>query len=638
MLQCKRDENASEADVGLPDVAQNSSLKGSLVLNIRISTLVAGGSAILAALVGLCATSGVISVSGIGKNLAYINGNSIGSIVEMGKISTDIEEARIKFSRILLESNSQQSGQYARQLDSAAVKIGRELSAYKPMISDSTEQGQYDRVVQFWNAWKSDKDHGLAMLLAGNGTGAQMLYNGAMRETAQKLRSAVDTEIEYNIKLANDEGKAAERQAADGIRNNLVLGGVAILMAFAIYLIFRRRVTVPLTQLREAMESMAQGNLDCAVPGIDKQDEIGEIARAVNGIKANAAAKAEMETATQRRIVDGLGSGLEALAQGNLRYQIIESFEGHYDSLRQSFNTTVAGLENSMSQVAHSAQSVNTGSNEIRAASEDLARRTEQQAAALEETTAAMGQVTSMVGETARSASDVRSAVSEAHKDATEGGNVVRKAVDAMDAIEKSSQEINNIINVIDGISFQTNLLALNAGVEAARAGDAGKGFAVVANEVRALAQRSADAAKDIKGLITTSSGQVNQGVNLVGETGRMLERISGKIGEINALIADIASGAERQAVNLQQVNGAVTDMDRMTQQNAAMVEESTAAARSLAVEADELAALVTRFELKSNASPGSSAAPARRAAAAKPVLAALPKSYGNLAVQARSY
>ncbi len=573
-------------------------------MNLRVSTLVASGTTMLAALVGLCSLSGVASVSGVSKNLAYIDANSVSSIMALGKISTNVEESRIKFGRLLMASDSLQAAQYGRELDETAEVIDKQLAAFRPLVSDDTEQGEYDHVIRFWNDWNSTRTQGEPLALSGRTDEAKLVYNGPMRNAAQQLRTSLDTEIDYNGKLAHAEGVAAEQQAADGIRDNILLGGIALLLALGIYLLFRRKVTTPLVQLREAMDGMAQGDLDRAIPGVDKQDEIGEMARAVNGIKTNAAAKAEKESATQQRIVEGLSDGLDALAQGNLTYQIAEPFEAPYDRLRQSFNSTVAGLENSMSRVANSAQSVNTGSNEIRAASEDLSRRTEQQAAALEETTAAMGQVTSMVGDTARSAGGVRQAIGEAQKDAIEGGDVVRQAVDAMDEIEKSSQEISTIIGVIDGISFQTNLLALNAGVEAARAGDAGKGFAVVANEVRALAQRSADAAKDIKDLITTSTSQVNHGVTLVGETGRMLGRIAEKISDITTLVADITSGAEQQSVNLQQVNGAVTDMDKMTQQNAAMVEESTAAARSLAAEADELTALVARFQLSSGGTP----------------------------------
>ncbi|HEX7821349.1 MAG TPA: HAMP domain-containing methyl-accepting chemotaxis protein, partial [Sphingobium sp.] len=276
----------------------------------------------------------------------------------------------------------------------------------------------------------------------------------------------------------------------------LVMASLVGLLIAAVTML-NRRVVKPLSNSADVMNRMAGGDYAVAIVGQDRVDEIGAMAQAMDVFRAAGLEKNESQ-ARQEHVVRALGTGLEAVAAGDMTYQINEPFAGHYDSLRLTFNSTIAGLERSLSQVAGSAQSVHAGSTEIRAASEDLSRRTEQQAASLEETTAAMDQVTGMVGDTARGAAEVRGSINAAHKDATEGGHVVSEAVSAMDAIEKSSQEIGQIITVIDSIAFQTNLLALNAGVEAARAGDAGKGFAVVANEVRALAQRSADAAKDI--------------------------------------------------------------------------------------------------------------------------------------------
>jgi methyl-accepting chemotaxis protein len=251
------------------------------------------------------------------------------------------------------------------------------------------------------------------------------------------------------------------------------------------------------------------------------------------------------------------------------------------------------------------------GTQQIATASNDLSRRTEQQASSLEETAAALDEITATVRKAAEGATHARKVVADTKVDAEKSGEVVRKAVDAMGSIEKSSQQIGQIIGVIDEIAFQTNLLALNAGVEAARAGDAGRGFAVVASEVRALAQRSAEAAKEIKALISTSTQQVSEGVQLVAETGNSLERIMSKVAEINTVVSDIAAGAQEQATGLQQVNTAVNEMDKVTQQNAAMAEEATAAGRSLAVEAEQLAGLVGQFRLGNVAE----LQPARRAA-----------------------
>ncbi len=203
----------------------------------------------------------------------------------------------------------------------------------------------------------------------------------------------------------------------------------------------------------------------------------------------------------------------------------------------------------------------------------------------------------------AEGTSHARQVVAAADEDAKQSAVVVRQAVDAMSAIAKSSQQISQIIGVIDEIAFQTNLLALNAGVEAARAGDAGRGFAVVASEVRALAQRSAEAAKEIKALISDSAGQVDVGVKLVAETGRSLERIMAQVTEINAVVGDIAAGAHEQSTALQEINSAIEQMNLVTQQNAAMVEQSTAAGHSLSQEASKLSQLIGQFQVGRSAS-----------------------------------
>jgi methyl-accepting chemotaxis protein len=409
-----------------------------------------------------------------------------------------------------------------------------------------------------------------------------------------------------------------------------VLGLAAIALVGIILYCLRyldRKALDPLAEVADTMTRMADGDLEVGRTSVHRDDEIGRMTRAIEVFRE--ASRSQRDGAVrQAEVVDALSGALEALAEGDLARRIDQPMAPEYESLRQSFNRSVAALADALEQVAGSASSVLTGASEIRAASDDLAMRNEQQAASIEETAAAMNQVTASVVETSTAAAEVQATVSLAHDEAVAGGEVVGRATQAMAAIEKSSQEITQIIDIIEGIAFQTNLLALNAGVEAARAGDAGRGFAVVANEVRALAQRSADAAKDIKGLISTSTTQVEGGVTLVAETGGLLERIVGRVGEISAAIVQIAQAAEEQAASLQAVNGAVGEMDRMTQQNAAMVEESTAAARSLATEANDLSTLVSRFR--------TGAAAPMTAAPVAPVQARMqpPRVVGNLALK----
>ena len=235
---------------------------------------------------------------------------------------------------------------------------------------------------------------------------------------------------------------------------------------------------------------------------------------------------------------------------------------------------------------------------EISTASDNLSQRTEQQAASLEETAAALDEITATVKKSAAGAIQAKQIVSAADEDARQSATIVRKAVEAMEAIATSAQQISQIIGVMDEIAFQTNLLALNAGVEAARAGEAGRGFAVVASEVRALAQRSADAAKEIKGLILNSTSYVESGVKLVAETGASLERIQSQVAEINTVVIEIANGSQEQATGLEQINSAINQMDQATQQNAAMAGEATAASNALSHESAQLAALVGQFQV----------------------------------------
>jgi methyl-accepting chemotaxis protein len=399
------------------------------------------------------------------------------------------------------------------------------------------------------------------------------------------------------------------------------------------------------------MGRLAQGELQATVEGADRRDEIGGMARAVQVFKEAgleklrleegahvAAAQAEVERARhdaeraeaarqQQFVVESVAAGLERLSGGDLLFRLTETFASEYEKLRGDFNAAMEKLQVAMRSIATNAQGVQGGAGEITQASDDLSRRTEQQAASLEETAAALDQITATVRRTAEVAHEARELVSTSQADAERSGEVVRQTVGAMDGIESSSKQIANIIGVIDEIAFQTNLLALNAGVEAARAGDAGRGFAVVATEVRALAQRSADAAKEIKTLISASTQQVASGVKLVSETGQALGRIVTQVSQLNNLVTELAASAKEQASGLGEVNSAVNQMDQVTQQNAAMVQQATAASHSLEGEAAELARLVGQFrigqEQADTAKPR--AAPKRQIRANKTNVVALP-------------
>ncbi len=318
--------------------------------------------------------------------------------------------------------------------------------------------------------------------------------------------------------------------------------------------------------------------------------------------------------------MQALAEALRRLSAGDLASRLEQKLAPEFDETRGNFNAAVGKLQDALKEVGGGVGSIATGTREIAQASDDLAKRTEQQAASLEQSAAALDQITATVNKAAEGTAHASQVAVQANAHADQASQVVASAVEAMHAIETSSSEISKIIGVIDEIAFQTNLLALNAGVEAARAGEAGRGFAVVASEVRALAQRSADAAKEIKTLIAASEGQVARGVDLVSETGEALQRIMRQVREISTVIAAIAAGAQEQATGLQEVNVAINQMDQVTQQNAAMVEQATAASHALLQKSHHLDGLVQQFRLgersgmraKAEAAPRASTAPTR--------------------------
>ncbi len=409
---------------------------------------------------------------------------------------------------------------------------------------------------------------------------------------------------------------------------------IGLLATFALsYFALRAWVTNPLRGLVSTMGRLANNDLNVEVAGTARKDEVGMMASAVQVFKdqglrliqteataadirklsdaerASLEAQRQLASESQGLVLRSIAEGLEKLSDGDLVFRLSDPFAHEYEPLRNDFNAAIEKLQSAMSVVAANTSTIQSNSVEISRSADDLSRRTEQQAASLAETAAALNEITGTVRRTADGAIHAQDFVTKVRGTAVDSSGIVKAAVSAMGDIESSSQHIGQIIGVIDEIAFQTNLLALNAGVEAARAGDAGRGFAVVAQEVRALAQRSADAAKEIKTLISTSRTQVEQGVDLVGRTGSALDQIVAQVNEINAIVGEIAVSAQAQATGLQQVSTAVNEMDSVIQQNAAMVEESTAASHSLAGDADELSALMGRFRVSDGMSRSSGAA-----------------------------
>ncbi|MEZ2127492.1 MULTISPECIES: methyl-accepting chemotaxis protein [unclassified Sinorhizobium] len=429
------------------------------------------------------------------------------------------------------------------------------------------------------------------------------------------------------VEMANRFQASAEKDAAEQTEFLSAISLAAAAVSFALLVgglyLLRRRAIVPLSAMRNYVTILAGGDYSREVPYVRRADEIGEMARAVTVFREsakerddirlrqdeerraqtqrdadNASAKAE-ENAVRERVIASLSDGLERLSAGDLTVQLDEPFSAAYEKLREEFNTSVRMLADAMREISAATDIVRTGSKEIASSTDDLAQRTEQQAASLEQAASALDQITVTVKAASERAQEANAMMSATKDSAGRSAAVVQDAVGAMEKIEESSSQIRKIINVIDEIAFQTNLLALNAGVEAARAGEAGKGFAVVAQEVRDLAGRSANLAKEINLLIETSSSQVAAGVSLVNRTGEALGDIDRQVLKVTSLIEAIVRSSSEQSTALVEVNAAVNRMDQVTQQNAAMVEETNAACRELGDEALHLNHLLSRFRLE---------------------------------------
>ncbi|CAN7195539.1 methyl-accepting chemotaxis protein [Phenylobacterium sp. LjRoot219] len=535
----------------------------------------------------------------------------------------------------------------------AEVKVAR-------AAAPAEQRPQYDKLSKDLKETREGLDVVTAMMTADFATAAG--FAAPFEEQYAKMSTTLRDIVAKAQAETDQQAQATEARSEMAQLITIIAALATMLGSAALAWFLTMNIKGAVQKIAGATEKLARGDAEVNLDGLARKDELGAIVGSLTVFRDNQRhleqLRQEQEanrSATederrrgedaqrviaeqQRLVVTSLADGLDKLAAGDLTIRLGTAFPGEYEKLRNDFNAAVATLEEALRAIATSTASISSGSAEISNGAEDLSRRTEHQAATLEQTAAALDEITATVQRTAQGSAAGREAVGAAKTEAERSGDVVSRAVVAMNAIEKSAREISQIIGVVDEIAFQTNLLALNAGVEAARAGDAGKGFAVVASEVRSLAQRSADSAKEIKGLISASSKQVEEGVSLVGEAGDALQRIVAHVNEISGLVGDIASSAREEAQGLNEVNTAVNQMDQVTQQNAAMVEEATAASRMLAEETKELARLVSRFSISGTetlqySSAGRTAPAAPRPSAPAP---SAPASIGATALKAR--
>ncbi|MBC2668536.1 MCP four helix bundle domain-containing protein, partial [Novosphingobium piscinae] len=521
----------------------------------------------------------------------------------LGDIHTYLSQYRIKEGENLESATPEARARTTKLVRNARAVVESSIADYKSHLTTPEQRKAFEAFSASWQTYAATSDQ----IIAQNETGdpaALASFDGEALDQFYAVEDAVMALIEINQKGAAAVSKRADSIFAQSRAITLVVVGASLVLAIVMLVLLMHGVARPIRRMSDAVTRVIDGDLDVVIPGGQRADEVGSLARALEGFKDLFAADhrralAEQERAREVQVtIDAIGGGLAALAEGNLTHRVPENGVGALGKLHTDYNAAVAALTDVLLQIVSGCNTIKLGTEEIAAASLDLSRRTEHQAASLAETSRTLNEFSGSVKITADNARQTSTRLAVARDIAGKVEDIARQAAVAMRNIEGSSRQMAEIVNLIDGIAFQTNLLALNAGVEAARAGEAGKGFAVVANEVRALAQRSADAARDIRELISTSTGQVASGVTLVESSGDALKQIVGEVSSVSGLVEEIAEAAGKQAAGIGEISGMVTAMDEFTQQNAAMVEESSAGTRNLSQETQLLFERLSNFRL----------------------------------------
>ncbi len=607
------------------------------MLTASIKTVVAGAMALVSCVILLQMGIAYANLDAVCQNVDTMHGDLLPGMGAANAMNASLAQLRAAEAEYIAAPDAGRRTAAATSAKAAGDVWAENYSLYLGMI-DPAHQQEHDAFVAIgdgFNGYRTSESAAFALADKGDVTGAFALFSGTMSDAYETTKTRVAEMVATNAEDADNVYADNRTTFGRALTHTFGLGALAVLLLAATACTITWRLTRPMSVLISAMNALAHGATGTVIAYLARADEIGDMARALNIFKDNVADRLRISADAERQRTAGeaarhrneeervaaeetdqavraLGDALSRLARGELDYTIDRPFAPALDALRHDFNGSAAGLGETLQLIGASSMTIQGNSRQMSVAADDLSKRTERQAALLEETVTAADQITVTVKAASTLATDTSRIVGQAKRSADDSAAVVNSAIQAMDRIRVSSEKISQIIGVIDGIAFQTNLLALNAGVEVARAGGSGKGFAVVAQEVRELAQRSAQAAREIGGLIGQSALEVSTGAACVQKTGDVLLGISDQIVGIADHVERIARSTQQQAGSLQEVNASVTQMDQMTQRNAGMAEETSAATRALSDEADRLMELVSRFRLEG---PAGHRTAARRAA-----------------------
>ncbi len=625
--------------------------------NFRFGPKLGAAFAVILTFTAVVGYSAVSHLSSMAATTDDIATRALGRVYRVSSIGAAISASRSAALEVLtgLQLHKADVAEGAKRTQAQAeARLKAHIDAYLPMIAAPGEREIWDKLAAQWEDYRKDQEGAIALAEDGLPGEAQWVLIGKDRAKFDGVAATADQLVELNTQYAASLRDAAQKSAAGARRIIWILLAVATVLGGLIAVSMTRALTIPLRRTVELLRSIGAGQLDNAID-TTRRDEVGELLVGVAETQTQLRERAvgerrhaedeRLRAESDRRALGEVQEIVAAVVEGQLERRLsTEGKSGFAEQLASSLNSLIdkvdavvkglqrivdsanagdltqrmhlenrtgleamigAGINQMVTDVAslvarvkHAAGEVSRGSGEISQGNMSLSKRTEEQAASLEETAASMEQMTSTVKANADNARQANTLAIDARERAEQGGAAVANAVRAMDGINASSKKIADIIGVIDEIAFQTNLLALNAAVEAARAGDQGRGFAVVASEVRNLASRSAEAAKEIKGLIKDSVDRVADGSRLVSESGATLEQLVVAVKKVGDIIAEISSASGEQASGIDQVGRAITQMDELTQQNAALVEEAAAASQSLAEQAAELNETMSRYRV----------------------------------------